>query len=308
MPTISPVVQARHLTKRYGPLVAVDHISFEILPGECFGFLGPNGAGKTSTMRMIYGVSPLSGGSLRVFGLEVQHHAREIKARLGVCPQEQNLDVDFNVEENLLNHARYFGIPRKEARRRARDLLAFFALEHRARSPLRELSGGMKRRLQLARALIHQPELLVLDEPTVGLDPQSRHAVWERIDQLKQQGLTVILTTHYMEEAEKLCDRLVIMDHGRILVQGPPRDLVLRFVGQEVLEIRPAEPWERPLRNRFPHLEIQRVGDRLEVFLRPEHEAERSQLLHTVRARDLYLRRASLEDVFLKLTGRELRE
>ncbi len=305
---IAPVVQAHRLVKRFGTLVAVDHVSFEIQPGECFGFLGPNGAGKTSTMRMIYGVSPLSGGELRVFGLDITRHARSIKARLGVCPQEQNLDVDFNVEENLLIYARYFGLSRAEAQQRTQELLDFFALAHRARSEIRELSGGMKRRLQLARALINRPDLLVLDEPTVGLDPQSRHAMWEKIEHLRDQGLTVILTTHYMDEAEKLCDRLVIMDHGRILVEGPPRSLIQEYVGQEVLEIRPADPWHTWLQTHMPPLEIQRVGDRVEVFLRPEHEEIKRTLLQQVQAQDLYLRRATLEDVFLKLTGRELRE
>ncbi len=302
------VVEARNLTKVYGSLVAVDHVSFEIQAGECFGFLGPNGAGKTSTMRMIYAASPLSGGTLRVFGLDITSHDREIKARLGVCPQEQNLDVDFTVEENLLVYARYFGMGRQEARRRARELLEFFALAHRARSAIRELSGGMKRRLQLARALMNQPELLVLDEPTVGLDPQSRHAMWEKIEQLRSQGLTVVLTTHYMDEAEVLCDRLVIMDHGRFLVEGPPRRLIQEHVGEEVLEIRPARPWAQWIREHFPHLETQQVGDRVEVFLRAEHQQEKQALLQRVEAHDLYLRRATLEDVFLKLTGRELRE
>ena len=220
------VVRAVNLVKKYNGLTAVDGISFQVIQGECFGFLGPNGAGKTTTMRMIYGFSAPTSGSLKVFGLPVGQHGREIKRRIGIAPQELSLDPDLRVLQNLLIYARYFDIPKAEARRRADELLNFFHIQDKKNEKLDHLSGGMKRRLLVARALINQPEVLVLDEPTTGLDPQSRHDMWERIRELKAKGVTTILTTHYMEEAEQLCDRILVIDYGKIVEEGRPSDLV----------------------------------------------------------------------------------
>src|SRR5437867_800417 len=231
------VIEAKALTKKYGDLVAVDGIDFAIQAGECYGFLGPNGAGKTTTVKMIHCFAPVTSGELRVFGMEVQARPREIKARIGVCQQEDNLDPDFSVHKNLLVFARYFGMPAPEGKRRAKDLLDFMGLWERRDAAIRELSGGLKRRLVIARALINDPDLLILDEPTTGLDPQSRHQVWDRVRILRKRGKTILLTTHYMDEAQTLCDRLVIMDHGTILVEGPPAELVRSRVGREVVEI-----------------------------------------------------------------------
>ena len=220
------VVRAVNLVKKYNGLTAVDGISFQVIQGECFGFLGPNGAGKTTTMRMIYGFSAPTAGRLDVFGLPVGKHSREIKRRVGIAPQELSLDPDLRVLQNLLIYARYFDIPKAEARRRADELLNFFHIQDKKNEKLDHLSGGMKRRLLVARALINQPEVLVLDEPTTGLDPQSRHDMWERIRELKAKGVTTILTTHYMEEAEQLCDRILVIDYGKIVEEGRPSDLV----------------------------------------------------------------------------------
>ena len=220
------VVRAVNLVKKYNGLTAVDGISFQVIQGECFGFLGPNGAGKTTTMRMIYGFSAPTAGRLDVFGLPVGKHSREIKRRVGIAPQELSLDPDLRVLQNLLIYARYFDIPKAEARRRADELLNFFHIQDKKDEKLDHLSGGMKRRLLVARALINQPEVLVLDEPTTGLDPQSRHDMWERIRELKAKGVTTILTTHYMEEAEQLCDRILVIDYGKIVEEGRPSDLV----------------------------------------------------------------------------------
>jgi lipooligosaccharide transport system ATP-binding protein len=220
------IIEARGLTKRYGDLIAVNGISFQVRRGECFGFLGPNGAGKTTTMRMIYGFSPLNDGDLSVFGLTVQREMREIKRRIGIAPQELSLDPDLRVTQNLLLYARYFDIPAKEARRRAEELLRFFHLEDKRGEPIDRLSGGMKRRLLIARSLINRPELLILDEPTTGLDPQSRHLMWDRLKSLREQGVTTVLTTHYMEEASELCDRIVVIDYGKIIEEGRPTDLI----------------------------------------------------------------------------------
>lgn len=225
---MEPIIEAKNLVKKYGDLVAVDHVSFQVKRGECFGFLGPNGAGKTTMMRMIYGFSPLTDGSLTVFGLPVGKRMREIKARVGIAPQELSLDPDLRVLQNLLIYARYFDIPGKVARGRAEELLRFFHLEDKKKEPIDRLSGGMKRRLLVARALINQPEVLVLDEPTTGLDPQSRHAMWDRLRNLRSNGVTTILTTHYMEEAERLCDRILVIDHGRVIEEGRPADLIGR--------------------------------------------------------------------------------
>jgi lipooligosaccharide transport system ATP-binding protein len=231
------VVEAVGLQKIFGDFVAVDGISFRVLPGDCFGILGPNGAGKTSTIRMIYGFSPLTGGDLKVFGLPISKEWRVIKSRVGVCQQENTLDPDLTVQQNLEVFARYFNIPKKQAQQGAGELLEFIELDHRKNAKVTELSGGMMRRLVLARALINDPDLLILDEPTTGLDPQARHQVWERLKELRSKGISILLTTHYMDEASRLCDRLVIMDHGRILVEGTPPDLIREYVGHDVIEV-----------------------------------------------------------------------
>jgi lipooligosaccharide transport system ATP-binding protein len=307
--TVQSVLVADHLTKKYEDLLAVNEISIEVGRGECFGFLGPNGAGKTSTMRMVYGVSPITAGYLNVLGLDVQKYPREVKRRLGVAPQEYNLDPDFTVLENLLVHARYFRIPRKEARRRALELLEFFRLTEKKDSIVEHISGGMKRRLILARALINEPEALVLDEPTTGLDPQARHLIWEKLIDLKARGITVLLTTHYMEEAEYLCDRLVILDQGKILAEGQPRTLVQSVIGEEILELVPSdmESALTILKADPEKMRYQIVGNKLEVFSQ-DPKSLVPGLLDRLKLENFSLRRASLEDVFLHLTGRELRE
>jgi lipooligosaccharide transport system ATP-binding protein len=298
------LVRAKGLTKRFGAFVAVDGIDFAVGRGECFGFLGPNGAGKTSTVRMVYGYSPISTGLLEVFGLDLRTHLREVKARIGVCQQENNLDPDFSVLKNLEVYARYFGLGRAEATRRAEELLEFIALTPRKHARITELSGGLQRRLVVARALINRPELLLLDEPTTGLDPQSRHQVWERLEGLKARGLSILLTTHYMDEAARLCDRVVIMDQGRILVEGSPRALVAEHIGAEVIEV--AEPDEALLEMVRSHgLRHERLTKRLLVYATDGEHFFREV---AGRCAGCLLRQATLEDVFLKLTGRGLRE
>ncbi|MGA2403874.1 MAG: ABC transporter ATP-binding protein, partial [Syntrophobacteraceae bacterium] len=231
------IIRAADLRKKFGGFLAVDGVSFHLVPGECLGLLGPNGAGKTSTIRMIYGFSPITSGSMEVFGLDINTKWRRVKARIGVCQQENNLDPDLSVLQNLEVFARYFNIPRKETRDRALQLLKFIALENRKNDKVTSLSGGMMRRLVLARALINNPELLILDEPTTGLDPQARHQVWERLELLRANGLSILLTTHYMDEASRLCERLIIMDHGKILVEGKPADLIRSYAGDHVVEV-----------------------------------------------------------------------
>lgn len=300
------ILKVDSLRKAYGTLNAVDGISFAIQPGECFGLLGPNGAGKTTTIRMLYGYTPRDAGRLELFGLDIDVHLREIKRRIGICQQEDSLDPDLTVRDNLVGYARYFAISRQEAQRRADELLDFFALQSRAKDKILVLSGGLKRRLMLARALVNQPEFLILDEPTTGLDPQSRQLLWEKLNELKKQGLTILLTTHYMEEAERLCDRLVIVDHGQILVEGKPRELVREHVGHTVLEI--ADP-DQQVRD-FLAREACRVEDldrRMLVYLDDGDELF-LRLTRDVRTEGCTLRPAGLEDLFLKLTGRELRE
>jgi lipooligosaccharide transport system ATP-binding protein len=299
-------IVARSLTKRYRDQLAVDAIDVEVREGECFGFLGPNGAGKSTTMKMVYGFSPVTSGVLEVFGLDVRTRAREVKARTGVCPQEDNLDPDFTVRRNLEVYARYFGIPAGEARARADALLEFVALTEKAQSPVMTLSGGMKRRLVLARALLNRPRLLILDEPTTGLDPQARHVLWDKVRELRRQGTTILLTTHYMDEAAQLCDRLVIMDKAKILVCGSPAELIERHARASVVEIwhAPAtlETWVRA-RN----LPCEKVSDRLFVY--PESaDALQREILSRFKVDQLIARRGTLEDVFLRLTGRDLRD
>jgi len=302
----SYVVEAEKLRKTFGEFTAVNDISFRVFPAECFGILGPNGAGKTTTIRMIYGFSPMSGGSLRVFGLDISRDWRRIKARTGVCQQENSLDPDLTVLQNLEVFAHYFDIPKKEASRRAAELLNFIALDHRQSATVSELSGGLMRRLVLARALINQPDLLILDEPTTGLDPQSRHQIWDRLEALRKQGMTILLTTHYMEEASRLCDRLIIIDHGLILVEGKPQELIREHVGQDVIEISaPTEDLRSFVKNKG--LQHEDLGHRLVIYC--EEGGDLYETLSRDFCRDgCVMRMATLEDVFLKLTGRELRE
>jgi lipooligosaccharide transport system ATP-binding protein len=300
------VVEARGLRKRYGDLTAVDGIDFAVRAGECFGFLGPNGAGKTTTVRMIHCFAPVTSGTLRVFGMDVGERPRDIKARIGVCQQEDNLDPDFSVLKNLTVFARYFGLPAGEGAARARELLEFMGLWERRDDNIRQLSGGLKRRLVIARALINRPDLLILDEPTTGLDPQSRHQVWDRIRSLRRQGKTILLTTHYMDEAQTLCDRLVIMDHGKILVEGPPADLVRARVGKEVVEV-----WGSPPalldHARLSGWTFEVDAERL--FIYTDHgESVFGSIAGRFPAERCTVRPAGLEDLFLRLTGRELRE
>ena len=231
------IIEAQNLVKTYGDFTAVNDISFEVLKGECLGFLGPNGAGKTTTMRMIYGFSPPTSGTLHVFGMPVQNGMREIKRRIGVAPQEMSLDPDLRVIQNLLIYANYFDLPSQEANLRADELLKFFHLEDKKNSPIDKLSGGMKRRLVVARALVNRPEVLILDEPTTGLDPQSRHLMWEKLASLKKEGVTIVLTTHYMEEAERLCDRILLVDFGKIIEQGHPNELIQKHNVKNVEEL-----------------------------------------------------------------------
>lgn len=300
------VIEAQDLEKTFGSFVAVDGISFRVSRGECFGILGPNGAGKTSTIRMIYGFSPLTAGSLKVFGLDIEKELRRIKTRIGVCQQENSLDTELTVLQNLEIFASYFDIELSSARRRAEDLLRFIALEQRRDAPVLELSGGLMRRLMLARALINDPQLLILDEPTTGLDPQSRHQIWNRLDELRSGGLTILLTTHYMEEASRLCDRLIIMDQGRILVEGNPADLIRQYAGHDVVEVsEPTDDLRSFIASQgLPHDDL---GHRLIIYC-----DDRDRLYKEVSDRycreGCIMRMATLEDVFLKLTGRELRE
>jgi lipooligosaccharide transport system ATP-binding protein len=299
-------IEARDLTKRYGSFVAVDGIDFDVRAGECVGFLGPNGAGKTSTVRMVACLSPITSGRVRVFGLDVTEHPRAIKARIGVCHQEDCLDPDFTVRRNLIVFARYFDIPRAEAERRADELLALVQLGEKSSARVEELSGGMKRRLALARALLNRPKLLLLDEPTTGLDPQARHLLWQRVRQLKGEGVTILLTTHSMDEAHQLCDRVILMDSAKILLDGRPDDLVAREVGREVVELwSPAEDVRAFVRSSgWPSDEIE---DRLFVYDR-EGGAARTEIERRFPSQERLLRHATLEDVFLLRAGRRLRE
>jgi lipooligosaccharide transport system ATP-binding protein len=301
-----PVIAACNIKKSFGAFTAVDDISFSVDKGMCFGILGPNGAGKTSTIRMIYGFSPLTSGDIFVFGLDIKKLYRKIKARIGVCQQDNTLDPDLTVMQNFEVFARYFNIDRKTALERASSLLKYFALEQRRDARATELSGGMVRRLVIARALINQPDLLILDEPTTGLDPQSRHQVWERLENLKKQGITILLTTHYMDEAERLCDNLVIMDHGKILAQGSPQSLISEYTGENIIEV--AEP-EDELRTfaREKKFRQEDLGHRLIIYAENGPKLYQEICVRFTH-KSCILRSATLEDVFLKLTGRELRE
>jgi lipooligosaccharide transport system ATP-binding protein len=353
-PGIAPLISARALTKRFGSFTAVDAVDFDVARGEAFGFLGPNGAGKTSTMRMIACVSPVTEGSLRVLGLDPAVDGARIRARLGVVPQADTLDMELTVRENLLIYGRYFDLSRREALRRADSLLEFVQLTERATDAVEPLSGGMKRRLTIARSLINEPDLLLLDEPTTGLDPQARHLLWDRLYRLKQSGVTLVLTTHYMDEAEQLCDRLVVMDKARIVAEGSPRQLIERYSTREVTELRFPSGVQDELISadglsasglagardalvaadgpRAPGLALAQAGhrpgapepadhllaglaDRVEwlpdrVLLYADDGEAAAEAVHArgLRPESVLVRRSTLEDVFLRLTGRSLIE
>lgn len=300
------IIEAQHLIKRFGQFTAVNDISFTVERGEFFAMLGPNGAGKTSTIRMIYGISPLTSGRMETFGLDIKTEWRKIRSRLGVCQQENSLDPDLTVVQNLLLYSRYFEMDKAIARSRAEELLEFFALTSKREAKVMELSGGFARRLQLARALMADPELLILDEPTTGLDPQSRHQVWDRLLALKKRGLTMVLTTHYMEEAERLCDRLVIIDRGRIIAEGRPRDLITQYAAESVIEI---DGTSEKLRNYIMENNVEHddLGKRIIIYAEPRGELE-SQVREKFCIESCHFRSGNLEDVFLRLTGRGLRE
>jgi lipooligosaccharide transport system ATP-binding protein len=302
------LIHARGLVKRFEGFTAVDGIDVDVERGEAFGFLGPNGAGKSSTMRMIGCVSPPTGGVLRILDMDPLRDGPKIRARLGVCPQLDNLDLELTVRENLTTYARFFGIPRKVARRRADELLDFVQLTERADSKVEPLSGGMKRRLTIARALVNEPEIVLLDEPTTGLDPQARHLVWERLFRLKQQGVTLVLTTHYMDEAEQLCDRLVVMDGGKIVAEGSPRALIDEYSTREVVELRfnveSQDVFADKLAGVGERLEV--LPDRILLYVADGDDAVAEVQRRALSPASVLVRRSSLEDVFLHLTGRTL--
>jgi len=305
--TARPVV-ARGLVKRFGETAAVAGIDFAVEAGETFGFLGPNGAGKSSTMRMIGAVSPRSDGELTVFGLDPERAGPAIRQRLGVVPQDDNLDQELSVFENLLVYGKYFGLPSKHVRKRADELLEFVQLTDRRNARVEHLSGGMKRRLTIARALINDPDLMLLDEPTTGLDPQARHALWDRLYRLKQQGVTLVLTTHYMDEAEQLCDRLVVMDKARIVAEGSPRELIERYSTREVTELRFAPGIVETLDGQLDGIaqRVERLTDRVLLYADDGEAAAVAVHQRGLKPETVLVRRSSLEDVFLRLTGRSL--
>ena len=306
--TSGPILEARDLVKTFGDFAAVKGVSFEIERGESFGFLGPNGAGKTSTMRMISAVSKPTSGTLSILGLDPLVDGPEIRGRLGVVPQEDTLELELSVRLNLEMFGRYFDIPRSVLRERANELLEFTQLSERANDKVDALSGGMKRRLTIARALMNQPELLILDEPTTGLDPQARHLLWERLYRLKREGVTLIITTHYMDEAEQLCDRLVVMDHGSIVAEGPPRDLIAQHSTREVVELRfdveSHDDVDLPLSNFAQRVEV--LPDRILLYVDEGDSTLRELHDAGIVPTSALVRRSSLEDVFLRLTGRTL--
>ncbi|MGH3497166.1 MAG: ABC transporter ATP-binding protein [Nocardioidaceae bacterium] len=302
------LVVARGLTKSYGDFIAVRGIDVVVRQGEAFGFLGPNGAGKSSTMRMVGAVSPVTGGELRILGLDPATDGPAIRARLGVCPQEDTLDVELSVRENLTVYGRYFGLSRAECGARADELLAFVQLTEKARAKVEDLSGGMKRRLTIARSLINRPDVLLLDEPTTGLDPQARHLVWERLFRLKQQGVTLVLTTHYMDEAEQLCDRLVVMDHGLIVAEGSPAQLIAEHSTREVTELRFGVGEHEQLAAKVEDLaeRVEVLPDRLLLYTADGEATLEAVHERGLRPGSVLVRRSTLEDVFLRLTGRSL--
>jgi lipooligosaccharide transport system ATP-binding protein len=303
---MEPVVDIRGLTKHFGEREVLRGLDLAVPPGVCFGVLGPNGAGKTTALRTLLGLSPMTGGEVRVFGLPIPAEGRAVRARCGVVPQADNLDPDFTVIENLRVYARYFGLPLAEVEERIRELLGFVELSDRADAPIATLSGGMKRRLTIARALINNPELIILDEPTTGLDPQVRRMIWARLRALREQGRTLLLTTHYMDEAERLCDELVIIDHGRILERGSPAELIRRHVEPEVLEVRGPAERVRAVLDPACGARVEEIGDIHYCYTRDARALLASLEQH---ADLIFLHRPSnLEDVFLKLTGHELRD
>jgi lipooligosaccharide transport system ATP-binding protein len=306
--TSIPILDARDLVKRFGDFEAVKGVSFSVDRGESFGFLGPNGAGKTSTMRMISAVSQPTSGSLTILGLDPRVDGPEIRGRLGVVPQEDTLELELSVRQNLETFGRYFDLPRDTIRERAAELLEFIQLSERANDRVDDLSGGMKRRLTIARALINRPELLILDEPTTGLDPQARHLLWERLYRLKREGVTLIITTHYMDEAEQLCDRLVVMDHGSIVAEGPPRELIAHHSTREVVELRfdadPDAELDVRLANFAQRIEV--LPDRVLLYVDEGDDTLRDLHASGITPSSALVRRSSLEDVFLRLTGRTL--
>lgn len=301
------ILTATDLSKSFGEQCVVDHISFNVYAGECLGLLGPNGAGKTTTLRMILGQTLPHSGALSVLGYQLPDEAQQLRKRIGVVPQHDNLDPDFSVYENLLTYASYFNLPRQEIKKRIEELLIFSALENKSQAKVTILSGGMKRRLILARALINKPELLILDEPTTALDPQARHIIWQSLRSLKSQGVTQILTTHYMEEAERLCDRVIIIDKGKILAEGKPKDLIKQYIENHVIEIQgdKMQEWFHKNKN-TPGQHMELIGDAIFCYCQDEQPILTKLKFNTELQ---YLRRnAHLEDVFLKLTGRELRD
>ncbi|MEJ2241722.1 MAG: ATP-binding cassette domain-containing protein [Candidatus Bathyarchaeota archaeon] len=301
------LVKAENLTKKFGDLIAVNKISFEIFKGESYGFLGPNGAGKTTTMRMIQTVSPLTDGRLTLAGMDVVNHSREIKSMIGVAPQEDNLDPDFTVFQNLMVYSRYFDVPKEKAKNKANELLKFLQLEEKRNVIITALSGGMRRRLILARALMNEPKVLILDEPTTGLDPQARHLIWTKIRNLKNQGVTVILTTHYMDEAAQLCDRITIMDNGKIIEKGKPSELIKKHVGEEVLEVIFSEEAMQCLKKTFPEARIEVFDEKIIVFTQ-KPRGVLAKVLEETSFKGAAIRDSNLEDVFLKLAGRSLKD
>jgi lipooligosaccharide transport system ATP-binding protein len=308
-PAASALIEAKALTKRFGDDVAVDGIDFSVRRGEVFGFLGPNGAGKTTTMRMIACVSPVTDGRLRVLGMNPVVDGPAIRSRLGVVPQDDNLDTELTVWDNLVIYGRYFGLPMAQIRERAAELLHFARLDDRRLSRVDPLSGGMKRRLTIARSLINRPDLVLLDEPTTGLDPQARHLLWERLYRLKREGVTLVLTTHYMDEAEQLCDRLVIMDGGRIVAEGSPRELIDRYSTREVVELRFALPEEQQAvlaRLDGAGDRVENLADRVLIYTAHGDEALAQVTRDGIEPASVLVRRSTLEDVFLQLTGRTL--
>ena len=305
---VSPLIHARGLTKRFGDFTAVDAIDFDVAAGEAFGFLGPNGAGKTSTMRMIGCTSPITEGTLEVMGMDPGVHGPQIRARLGVVPQQDTLDTELTVRENLAIYGRYFGLSRAEVGRRADELLDFAQLTERANDQVEPLSGGMKRRLTIARSLINEPTLLLLDEPTTGLDPQARHLLWDRLYRLKQRGVTLVLTTHYMDEAEQLCDRLVVMDKARIVAEGSPRELIEQYSTREVTELRFAPGIAETLDGQLDGIaqRVEHLPDRVLLYADDGEAAAVAVHQRGLKPETVLVRRSSLEDVFLRLTGRSL--
>ncbi len=301
------LIEARSLTKKYDDFLAVDNIDFEVYKGESCGFLGPNGAGKTTTIKMLHCVLPITTGSLTLDKMSVNDKPREIKKIVGVAPQEDNLDPDFTVLYNLIVYARYFDVPKQQAQARSEELLKFIQLDEKRDVLISQLSAGMKRRLILARALINDPQILLLDEPTTGLDPQARHLIWDKIHELHKQGVTIILTTHYMDEAQELCDRTLIMNQGHIIENGKPADLIKQHIGDEVLELDNTPENQTQITQLIPNAQIETLPDKIRVYTTAPHGTF-ERYLSEYPTRNATIRNANLEDVFLKLTGRQLKE